>query len=509
MEKIYTFTVDKSDDNLKTIEYYVNGETDKLCINVDFPENLSYIGCIVVLDEQGNIRLQKLLRYRAESILIGKSPMDTTIGGVPGNINNGLWKVNIYLFTSYFERYLDENSFEIEVEIVGNIGNPTDAIGNTTWVSGEEGLNISSDKFNYNKVYNEESRWYKGDFHTHTILSDGKETVEGAMKNARAMNLDFYIPTEHNLMHTGWVETDTMIVPGIEVTTDDGHLNIFDVKSMPEIILNMKPGIELKESRTDEKLNIENEMIKSIKSAREQDSIVSINHPFLTVWKWKYNNVELNDINCIEIVNDPTYTYAKESNERAIELIDLLWQDGHRIYGVGGSDSHNLIDERYEGAIDPSIIGDPGTFVYCKGLTPKKLMESVKNGNILVSRYCSIIPEITCCNTDYLPGDEVKVKGNGRVKYKVEILDLKEKPVVYSVINNIKTVLDVQVVGDRYIAETEVEFNKDTYSWMRIDVRKENGEFLGYINPIYSGAKESKYRSFGDILEIMGDSNEN
>ena len=39
---------------------------------------------------------------------------------------------------------------------------------------------------------------------------------------------------------------------------------------------------------------------------------------------------------------------APGSNEMAVRFLDALWQDGHRIYGVGGSDSHNLIDERYE-----------------------------------------------------------------------------------------------------------------------------------------------------------------
>ena len=30
----------------------------------------------------------------------------------------------------------------------------------------------------------------------------------------------------------------------------------------------------------------------------------------------------------LEIVNDPTYEYAKESNEKAIRFLDLLWQEG-------------------------------------------------------------------------------------------------------------------------------------------------------------------------------------
>lgn len=36
-----------------------------------------------------------------------------------------------------------------------------------------------------------ESGWYKGDFHTHTRLSDGKETIGHASERAEESGLDF------------------------------------------------------------------------------------------------------------------------------------------------------------------------------------------------------------------------------------------------------------------------------------------------------------------------------
>ena len=39
----------------------------------------------------------------------------------------------------------------------------------------------------------------------------------------------------------------------------------------------------------------------------------------------------------MEIINDPTYEYAKSANENAISFIDFLWQQGFRVFGLGGS----------------------------------------------------------------------------------------------------------------------------------------------------------------------------
>ncbi len=74
----------------------------------------------------------------------------------------------------------------------------------------------------------------------------------------------------------------------------------------------------------------------------------------------------LDDITCLEIINESDlYGCQRESNDQAIRYLDFLWEDGHRIWGIGGSDSHNLIEERYKGSDKPSIAGDPGTYVFC------------------------------------------------------------------------------------------------------------------------------------------------
>lgn len=115
----------------------------------------------------------------------------------------------------------------------------------------------------------------------------------------------------------------------------------------------------------------------------------------------------LDGVDCLEIINDPTYPDAAHANDKAVHFLDELWNDGYRIYGVGGSDSHNLIEERYEGATLPSIVGDPGTYVFCKKLTPKNLMKNVKKGHICVTRFIQVEPYIMADGKPYLPGDNL------------------------------------------------------------------------------------------------------
>ena len=107
-----------------------------------------------------------------------------------------------------------------------------------------------------------------------------KETVANAMEKAKQMQMDFYVPTEHNVIHTGWKHTEVMIVPGIEVTAAKRQaVIIFGIDRLPSRIKEIicRPASEQAETWVTEILQ----------EAAERGWLVSINHPFLHVWKWK------------------------------------------------------------------------------------------------------------------------------------------------------------------------------------------------------------------------------
>ena len=492
MKETLTFTISRKADNLHREPVQVPCDTENLYIQVDLPDEFRYMSFIIVEDPDGRVRLQKQLAWGEQNLGIGAGPEDTTIGGVPGRIQTGTWQVGLGIFTEYLNQRLGEREGQITMTVSDEKGAVSDPM-DTCWV--DDGLAISPEKYRWDRICGTKKQWYKGDFHTHTRLSDGKESLESAMKKAQDMEMDFYVPTEHNLMHTGWCNTSLCILPGIEVTTDKGHMNLFGITKMPEHIMDIVAhnGEEI----------VDTYMEETIQEARRNHWITSINHPFLTIWKWLYEQTDLRDIDCLEIINDPTYTDAPDSNEKAVRFLDVLWQDGHRIYGVGGSDSHNLVEERYEGADLPSIPGDPATWVCCGDLSPENLMTAVKAGHMCVTRFCKMTPVIHAAGETFLPGDELPEEAR-TVTIQAVVEGLSEQPEISLVKNGSFEKLEVKELGNgawEVLAETDLEERQ--WQWIRLEIRSSEKQLLGYMNPVFKGQKISRYRTFGEINKMM------
>ena len=75
--------------------------------------------------------------------------------------------------------------------------------------------------------------WLAGDFHSHTVHSDGSLSVGGLAALAVSRGLDFLAVTDHNTVshHPQLAEISARygitLLPGQEVTTDTGHANVF------------------------------------------------------------------------------------------------------------------------------------------------------------------------------------------------------------------------------------------------------------------------------------------
>lgn len=76
-------------------------------------------------------------------------------------------------------------------------------------------------------------RWYAGDFHSHSLHSDGSASLDQLAHRAAANGLDFLAVTEHNTVshhpHLPGVgdRQGIHLLPGQEVTTARGHANAF------------------------------------------------------------------------------------------------------------------------------------------------------------------------------------------------------------------------------------------------------------------------------------------
>ena len=77
-----------------------------------------------------------------------------------------------------------------------------------------------------------ESRWYRGDLHAHTQLSDGHNSLAAAKQIVEAQGLDFFFLTEHNICQPRLPLSDQcLFMPALEVTTDLGHFNVHGPQS--------------------------------------------------------------------------------------------------------------------------------------------------------------------------------------------------------------------------------------------------------------------------------------
>lgn len=486
-----TFEIGGEAPSVQSGKFTVPNECTHLSLTYDLSGEFTFLVFLMLKSPAGKIRFLKQLSYSEPVISLGESAEDTTIGGIPEKIYAGEWEVKIFLFAEHIKRLMGEKKLSFHVTVSDTKQEITEAIGGEIWA--EEDFIYNN--YDFDKVFQKKTGWFKGDLHTHTKLSDGKELPFEAMEKAKLMNLDYYIPTEHNDIHSGWPQTDVMVVPGIEITTILGHANLFGIDKMPraiEKILSDKEEAQLAEAVED-----------VIRECKERHWLFSVNHPFLHIWKWLYDDLSLSDIDSLEIINDPTYqadkeAKAKEANEKSVLLSDLLWADGYRICAIGGSDSHNKIDEFYEGANEPSIAGDPATWLFAENLTPKNLLKAVKDCHSYVTRHCEI-------DTTLLFGSRLD-ENETEIPYRLCMKNLKaeEIPQIFYLHNGKKQSCEVTVSENgEYIAEGTVNLTDESYQWIRFGAETKNGDFLFYGNPITKGTKEHTFYKFGEIKEYL------
>lgn len=503
-------------------QFYINDKGKDILIDVDVATKLECLFYMFIIDPKGVVRVQHLFKNKLEKIILSNNSYKCSRGVYPGEIICGKW--NVILFTEKKlndEKYIEynvnikfigvldklENSDMNFSKLVSDINN-SQQLNNSLIVKRREiwtdyrrekgRLTLSN--YKWSKKLCKDKKWYKGDFHTHSNLSDGKMDEENYMRTAEKMNLDFTVTTEHNILPTGWCSNNkTLIIPGTEITLEDGHFNIFGLDRLP--------SIKSECSYEEMVINILKEQYKN------KRSICSINHPVLEFWKWKFYNVELKYIDTLEICNDPTYYLAKDSNDNAIRLLDILWNDGYKIWGVGGSDAHILPSETYENSKDPSIIGDPATYVYSDGLSAESILNGVKRGNIYVTRGLDLDINIYKGRKRYLPGNEIKIDSDKEfIEYEIKIkerywqnengnISAEEEPLKIIFIEN-GTVVDERIIENDGVILMR-QWNRNEFKYLRAEIRTLDGEFRAYINPIYQGTKTHEIYTAGELLEKL------
>ncbi|WP_106768604.1 CehA/McbA family metallohydrolase [Paenibacillus faecalis] len=372
------------------------------------------------------------------------------------------------------------------------------------WNSGEKNAGFTMDNYDWNKIWQEGSRWYKGDFHTHTVLSDGKMTQLMNSDQAEKLGMDFFTATDHNVMSTSWPKGNVLVIPGVEVTSGDGHWNA----------LGLRKWIDWRTSAPDGGLTTQAGMDRLMKETAEQGAVCSINHPMLVPWAWQYGETLLSAVHSMEIWNDPTYSPNPEATEKALKLWSECWNRGHRLTGIGGSDSHMLPTERYPDCDIPSLIGDPATYVWCDDLSAEAVLEGVRRGEVYVSRGPVLEATIRAGDREYRFGsdvsqafaDEQQAESERNITCSLSIYS--ETNILVSLVHNgtPESVKAAPAAGgsDPAVLEWIIPWEADAYHWYRFDVRDEEGRLLAFTNPIYFGEKQPEEITWNDLLSVTG-----
>lgn len=353
----------------------------------------------------------------------------------------------------------------------------------------KQGMELNT--YRWDHCLREGQRWYRGDFHTHTQLSDGKMTPQHLLEVAAERGLDFFAATEHNLLPTAWPHSDSiLVIPGIELSSSVGHFNALGIKRWLDWRYNASDG------GCESQAGI-NRLLKDI---ADDGAISSLNHSLLPPWDWRWDETPLKTIDALEIINDPTFPGNEEASELALLAWNILWNDGYTLRGLGGSDTHLLPGESYAGDDRPSLVGDPTTFVLADCLSAAAILQAVSGGRIYVSRGPVIDPQITFNGTPcYFGSDLTEIPGGreGLLEFKI---GLSSAPILGSIIlieNGSES--SRQAIDGDGLFSFKLNWLNTNYHWARIEVRNSSNLLLAFSNPLFRGRKKPILKTWGDL----------
>jgi hypothetical protein len=191
--------------------------------------------------------------------------------------------------------------------------------------------------------------WFAGDFHAHTLHSDGALSIDEVAALAADEGLDFIALTEHNttshhrLLPTASARYGVSLIPGQEVTTGRGHANA----------IGAMPWVDFREHPDAWSAHV-----------REYGGFLSVNHPVSGDCAWQWSLSE-----------PPTHAELLHSTWLADPVSAASWAwwslSGAR-HPIGGSDFHRL------GA--GVVPGRPVTWVAAEDSAPEAIVAAAAAG---------------------------------------------------------------------------------------------------------------------------------
>ena len=335
--------------------------------------------------------------------------------------------------------------------------------------------------------------WYRGDLHMHTAHSDGScLSVKGyrvpcpvfrTLEAAHARGLDFIAVTDHNtasqneaLRELAPYFDDLVLIPGREITTFQGHANVFGPTGPMEFQLGSRRAPNLAAIQA---------------QVEKAHGLISINHPGQPSGEacmgcgWTVKDTDFSRIQAIEAVNGGSLSVAKGTDLLSgIPFWEARLDAGFRITAIGGSDNHDA-------GLDPdlpSAVGYPTTVVHAAALSQPAILAAIRAGHVFV--------DVTGSSHRLL---EVTASALGA---RAEMGDALAAPAGTEVVLDVllsDTVGGTMLLkgdGAKLADRTEAQFGSARFRlksdgkrhWLRVEVRGPDGKLWLLGNPIYLNA---------------------
>lgn len=436
-----------NDKNIEKLEYkfMVSNDINRISLNLNKGPFEHII--ISLEDSEGRTRILTSFKTTKKKYYLTTHWESTSNCCIPGELPEGEWKLKL------LKNYIVNDEFELEIKI-------------------ENGNLIKKEnmkKITLKDCYLDTKEWYAGELHNHTNISDGGISLRDIKKELIKKEIDFIFPTEHNSVLTKYPDIDIPVIPSTELTLDNlGHFNLFGLKKLIDYY-----------NHIDENDTKEISLAKIFKEVKKQGGYVSLNHPFHNTSRMflgLFYNIDLKDLDFIEVINSPT----REGNnpyydKKALEALDMLWCDGHKIFAVGGSDNHG------------ESLGDPLNYIRLDKYETKNILENMKKGRTYISRVGEIKLRMENNGQIVYPGDEIY----GEISIKI----LSSQTLIWRVIKNGKVIN--MIVGQEINIFNELKEGE----YLRIEGVSEKDEPMVVINPIYNSLKKPALEKWFQIKE--------
>ncbi len=348
--------------------------------------------------------------------------------------------------------------------------------------------------------------WFRGDFHAHTTCSDGDFSPRALGDLAMEQGLDFLTITDHNSIKAFDDFDDLynrMILPGVEITLDQGHCNVFgfegNVAWIRELIY------PLTELPFHEALSYYKER-KGFQELLDRVSasglFVSVDHPMLNHYEWKDGLTPVSFFQGIELINDPSHPDAVAGNPAALRLWSAWLNAGYRVTGIGGTDFHSLTP-----ADDPNRLmrlDVPLTYVYAEELSCQAILKALRQRRAYATMGPKIEFQAHLDGKSYMMGDDLGVlKSTASLYGRVEGCST---PARAMLIRNGK-VINISLIREGEVSmEWEILPGSHDSSWYRFDVIGDDARLIAISNPIFVGApSQPQPYTFGSFLEASSE----